>query len=278
MTYKTILLHVNDERRVANLVDAASGLAERYQAHLIGLYAMPTVPTFGSSSLGASYIKSSLAAFREEADRVKGAFEAACKGRPFVTEWRRIDPGNRDVADSILDHARSADLVVASQSDSSFDFSAILDVPDRLALQSGRPTMIVPVSGRFGGVGKRITLAWNGTRESARAAFDAIPLMKAADNVRVIWLNPSKDRSGPGDLPTVEIATTLARHGIKCEAASVQSGDLSVGDALLSGLTDDGTDLLVMGAYGHSRMRELVFGGATRHILGHMTIPVLMSH
>jgi nucleotide-binding universal stress UspA family protein len=81
-----------------------------------------------------------------------------------------------------------------------------------------------------------------------------------------------------GDLPGVEIAATLARHGVKCETSSTVSSDLDIGDVLLSGLADDGTDLLVMGAWGHSRIRELVFGGATRHILEHMTVPVLMSH
>ena len=108
--------------------------------------------------------------------------------------------------------------------------------------------------------------------------FDALPLLQAADLVRIIWVNPTKEMHAAGDLPSAEVAASLARHGVKCEAATAQSPDIGVGDILLSGLTDDSSDLLVMGAYGHSRLREFVFGGATRAILDHMTVPVLMSH
>ncbi len=278
MSIKTILLHVNDERRVAGLVDAAAQLATRYEAHLIGLYVMPPVPTLGATSMGASLIKSGLAQFREEAKRVQIAFEAACKGRPFVAEWRLVDPRFQGVAETVMDHGHAADLIIAGQRDRSFDFTHLLDVPERLAIESGRPTLIVPHAGRFASFGKRVTVAWNGRREAARAVFDALPLLKAADNVRIVWVNPQKEPGKSGDLPTAEIASALARHGVKCEASSTTATDIRVGDVLLSGLTDDGSDLLVMGAYGHSRLSEFVFGGATRHVLDHMTVPVLMSH
>ena len=278
MTYKTILLHTNDERRVAGLVDAATHIATRHEAHLIGLYVMPPVPTYGATSRGAAMIKSGLAKFREEAGRVQGAFEAACKGHPFVAEWRLVEPKDQGVAETVMQHGHAADLIVAGQRDQDFDFTSLLDVPERLAIESGRPVLIIPNSGNFVGFGKRITVAWNGKREAARAVFDALPLLKAADGVRIIWVNPKKGSVEAGDLPTAEIATALARHGVRCEATSTTASDMRVGDILISGLTDDGSDLLVMGAYGHSRLAEFVFGGATRHILEHMTVPVLMSH
>ena len=278
MTYKTILLHTNDERRVAGLVDAATHIATRHEAHLIGLYVMPPVPTYGATSRGAAMIKSGLAKFREEAGRVQIAFEAACKGRPFVAEWRLIEPKDQGVAETVMQHGHASDLIIASQRDHDFDFTSLLDVPERLAIESGRPVLIIPNSGIFPGFGKRITVAWNGKREAARAVFDALPLLKAADSVRIIWVNPKKESVQAGDLPTAEIATALARHGVRCEAATTTASDIRVGDVLISGLTDDGSDLLVMGAYGHSRLAEFVFGGATRHILEHMTVPVLMSH
>lgn len=278
MTYKTVLLHVNDERRVAGLVDAAAHVAGRFEAHLIAVYVTPPVPTFGTSTLGAGLIKSSIAKFREEAARVQKAFEEACRGRPIVPEWRLVEPRHTDVAETLMEHGRCADLIIAGQRDPEFDFTALLDVPERLAIESGRPVLIVPHSGRFPTFGKRVTIAWNGRREAARATFDALPLLKAADRVRVLWINPQSEPRGAADLPSAEIAAALARHGVKCEAAAQTSVDIDVGDTLLSGLTDDGSDLLIMGAYGHSRLREFVFGGATRHILGHMTVPVLLSH
>lgn len=278
MTYKTILVHLNDERRVAGVMDATMHVAAHGDAHVIGLFVMPPLPTYGALSIGAGIIKSGLASFQKEAERVHAAFEAACKGRSFVAEWRLVDKAVAPVADIVMEHGRSCDLIMASQRDRSWDFASVMDEPERLVFESGRPVLIVPHSGRFAAFGKRATIAWNGRRESARAVFDALPLLEAADSVRIIWVNPQKEQHLAGDVPAAEIAATLARHGVKCEAATAQAPDISVANILLSGLTDDGSDLLVMGAYGHSRMREFVFGGATRDILEQMTVPVLMSH
>jgi nucleotide-binding universal stress UspA family protein len=277
MTYKTILLHVNDERRVAGLVDAAAVLATRYEAHLIGLYVMPPVPTYGVTQVGAGMIKASLGTFREEAKRVRAAFEQATKGLPFVTEWRTVEARDPGVAETIMDHGRVTDLIIASQRDRDWDFSMLLDEPERLAIESGRPVLVVPHKGKFSNFGRRITVAWNGTREATRATFDALPLLKDANNVRVLWINPQDDPDA-GDLPTAEIAASLARHGVTCDGRMLLADDAKVGDVLRADMEEDGSDLLVMGAYGHARLREFIFGGATREVLRHMTVPVLMSH
>jgi nucleotide-binding universal stress UspA family protein len=277
MTYKTILLHVNDERRVAGLVDAAAVLATRFDAHLIGLYVMPPVPTYGVTSMGAHMINTSLRTFREEASRIQAAFEKATKGLPFATEWRLVDARDPGVAETIMDHGRVCDLIIASQRDRDWDFSMLLDEPERLAIESGRPVLILPNKGKFGNLGRRITVAWNGNRESARATFDALPLLKQANHVRVLWINPQDDPDA-GDLPTAGIAASLARHGILCEGRMLLADDAKVGDVLRADMEEDGSDLLVMGAYGRSRLREFIFGGATREVLRHMTVPVLMSH
>jgi nucleotide-binding universal stress UspA family protein len=277
MTYKTILLHVNDERRVAGLVDAAAVLATRFDAHLIGLYVMPPVPTYGVTSMGAGMINTSLRTFREEASRIQAAFEKATKGLPFATEWRLVDARDPGVAETIMDHGRVCDLIIASQRDRDWDFSMLLDEPERLAIESGRPVLILPNKGKFGNLGRRITVAWNGNRESARATFDALPLLKQANHVRVLWINPQDDPD-VGDLPTAAIAANLARHGVLCEGRMLIADDAKVGDVLRADMEEDGSDLLVMGAYGRSRLREFIFGGATREVLRHMTVPVLMSH
>ena len=276
MSYKTIVVHLNDERRVAGLIDAAMVIGQKADAHIIAVYVMPPVPTYGPTAFGAGYIQAGLKAFRDEADRVHRAFEEASRGRPIVPEWRLVEPGERTVADCIIDHGRYADLIIVGQRDRSFDFSSVLDVPERIIVESGRPVLVVPNAGRFAEIGKRISVAWTSRREATRAVFDALPLLMDAAQVRIVSVNPNQ-RAG-GDFPGAEIATTLARHGVKCEIATTVSGEIGIGDVLLSGLSDDASDLLVMGAWGHSRMRELVFGGATRHILEHMTVPVLMSH
>ncbi|MGE3916198.1 MAG: universal stress protein [Hyphomicrobiaceae bacterium] len=278
MAYKTIVVHLNDERRVAGLIDAASRIGQRYDAHVTALYVMPPIPTYGPTAFGAGYIQAGLKSFREEAARVHKAFEEACRGRPIVPEWSVVEPGERTVADCVLEHSRYADLVIVGQRDKSFDFSSVLDVPERIIVESGRPVLVIPNSGRFPTFGDRITIAWNTRREASRAVFDAMPMLQAASRVRIVWINPQADARSARDLPGAEIAATLARQGVNCETGTAVSGEISVGDVLLSGLTDDAADMLVMGAWGHSRMREMVFGGVTRHILEHMTVPVLMSH
>ncbi len=278
MSYKTIVLHFNDERRVAGLVEVAAHLAERHRSHLIGLYVLPPVPTYGTTTVGAGMIKTGLNTFRDEAKHVQAAFEKAAAGRAFNAEWRLVAADRLGFAETIIEHGRSADLIMASQRDDSWPYSTLMDEPERLAIESGRPVLIVPHSGKFPTLGKRVTLAWNGRREAARAAFDALPILQSADRVRIVWINPQDELHDVGDIPAAEIAITLARHGVKCETAKSFASDIKVGDIILSDLADDGTDLLVMGAYGRSRIREFVFGGTTKHILKHMTVPVLMSH
>lgn len=278
MSYKTILVHLNDERRVKGLIDAATSIGQRWGAHVIALYVMPPIPTYGPTAFGAGFIQAGLKTFRDEADRVHRAFEEASRGRPIVPEWRLVESGERSVADCVVDHGRQADLIILGQRDRSFDFSSILDVPERVVMESGRPVLIIPYAGHFPTIGQRVTVAWSARREATRALFDALPFLVSAERVRVVSVNPLREAKPAGDLPGAEIGAALARHGVRCEVGTAVSSEIAVGDVLLSGLTDDDADLLVMGAWGHSRMRELVFGGATRHILEHMTVPVLMSH
>jgi nucleotide-binding universal stress UspA family protein len=155
--------------------------------------------------------------------------------------------------------------------------TAELDVGDRLAVAAGRPVLIVPNAGVYCGIGSRVVVAWNGRREATRAAFDALPLLQQAKDVKVLWIDPRSEDEDAGAFAATDLCTALARHGIACEAVAAAS-DGNVGATLLSCATEHRADLLVMGCYGHSRLTELVFGGATRHILRHMTIPVLMSH
>ena len=132
--------------------------------------------------------------------------------------------------------------------------------------------------GKFQDVGENIIVGWNGTREAARAVFDAMPLLEQSQATRLIWVDPQNNGGKAGNLPGSEMAVTLARHGIKSTAEAMPTDRLGQGDALLNRASDLGADLIAMGAYGHSRMREFVCGGATRTMLDHMTVPVLMSH
>jgi nucleotide-binding universal stress UspA family protein len=138
--------------------------------------------------------------------------------------------------------------------------------------------LIVPYAGHFDNVGRRVLIAWNATREAARAVSDAMPLLTSAELVTVPPIDPREGPHGHGELPGADIGLHLARHGVKAQIERTVSAGMPVGEVLLSRVADLGADLIVMGAYGHSRAREVLLGGATRSVLRSMSVPVLMSH
>ncbi len=121
-------------------------------------------------------------------------------------------------------------------------------------------------------------VAWNASREAARAVRDAMPLLEQSQSVDLVTFRPKSSQGAHGELPGADIALHLTRHGINVDVQQLGGTDIDVGNALLSHVADRGSDLLVMGGYGHSRLREFVLGGATRTILSSMTVPVLMAH
>jgi nucleotide-binding universal stress UspA family protein len=277
MSYKTILVHLNDQRRAEALLEPAIALATRYNSHLLGLHVNASVPsppvTMGYSS---AVLGSLVTQERKQGEEIAATFSRMTAQATFVPEWHLIKVPHVDLAAVVLDHGRAADLIIAGQTDPDWELSPLLDFPEQLALESGRPVLVVPYAGRYPQIGRNVVIAWKAGRESARAVFDALPLLQGAENVHILEVS---GRSGESTLgPDTSIAAALARHGIKPTIRTSVAPDISVGDEILSRLSDLEADLLVMGAYGHSRMRELVFGGVTRHIIRHMTVPTLFSH
>ena len=277
MAYKTILVHLPDDKRTPALMSLALDIARTFDAHVVGLYVFPahriTPPLplpFGSDIAGQSR-----RVVAEDVDRTRKAFDAAIANQPVVCEWRAITSQHRDAADIVLEHARAADLVVASQADPDWELSGILDFPDRLVLGAGRPVVVLPNRGLFQ-YPERIAIAWNNRREAARALTDAMPLLKKAKSVTVLTIEEEAPREGR--LPDTEIGAALARHGVDVTLVTDTRGNRSIGEAIRMQAADAGADMLVMGAYGHSRVREMVFGGATRHLFIDMTLPVLFSN
>jgi nucleotide-binding universal stress UspA family protein len=280
MPYKSILMHCNSKRRIEPLLASTVVLAERFQAHLLGLSVVPPVAVIatGVPHGPPMVIDAHCQLYRAENPAMKSAFEAATQGRALTAEWREEEADVFGVAESVLEHARTADLIVASQTDPQWPGSERLDVADRLAIESGRPVLIIPNAGMHNRIGEKVLVAWNARREAARAVFDALPLLEGAKDVRVVWVNPQSERERAQDIPAADICVALARHGVKCQATEQVAPRASVGETLLACAKDFEADLLVMGCYGHARLREFVFGGASHHVLAHMSVPVLMSH
>ena len=274
MAYKNILLHLTRDSRNDARINVAVNMAKAHGAHVTALYVIspPEVPAFVMAYIPADVLEQQQADAEAEAKKVQEAFTDQCDREGVANEWRMVNGDSRSVT---AFHAHYADLVIVGQNAPAEDrANGTEDLPDELVLASGRPVLVVPYAGTFDNLGKTILLAWNGTRESARAMHDALPVMEKADKVIVYAVN----ESSADHIPGADISTHLARHGVSAEAHHTVARDISIGDALLAAVSDYGADLLVMGAYGHSRVRELALGGATRDILNTMTVPVMMSH
>jgi nucleotide-binding universal stress UspA family protein len=281
MSYKDLLVVLDAAPDTPVRIELAAGLAERCGAHLVGLYPVPSpeLPrAAGYADLAA--LEPIYRDWREralaQAEETHKAFERAAQLRGVAVEWRAPNDGRE--ADPAL-HARYADLAILGQRNPEGDDAALTRPhPEGVTLACGRPILVVPYAGRFATIGRSVMVAWNASREAARAVADAMPLLATAETVTVLAVDPQIGPDGQGELPGADIALHLARHGVKAQIERTVSGDVPIGEVLLSRLADLGADLLVMGAYGHSRARELLLGGATRSILASMTVPVLMSH
>lgn len=280
MTYKSILVHLDSSRACGRRVDSAIGLARDFDAQLTGLFltAEVTLPSYAVGGLPVEVVRMQQKQMQDRAEVAVAKFRTACDKGGVAHEARIARCHDVDVADEISMHLRYADLAVLGQSDPEDPNSTPRTVIEDVLLGAGRPAVVVPYIGASGPLGKRVMLAWDAGREAARAVADAMPMLVRADKVTVLVADARSSARGHGEQPGADIARHLARHGVKAEVHQSVTGDLSVGDAILSRLADDGCDLLVMGAYGHARLRELVLGGATRSLLEHMTVPVFMSH
>lgn len=281
MGYKDLLVVLDGGADAPQRIDLAATLAERFAAHLVGLYSVPAAELprragYADLAVLEPVYHEWRARALEQSERARAMFEQAADRRGIGHEWRAVSENGE--ADPAL-HARYADLAVLGQYDPDNDVTALARPhPERVTLSSGRPVLVIPYTGQFTDIGRSVLVAWNASREAARAVADAMPLLRAAELVTVLAVDPRTGHGGHGELPGADIALHLARHGVKAQIERTVSAKVPIGEVLLSRMADLGADLLVMGAYGHSRARELLLGGATRSILASMTIPVLMSH
>ena len=280
MSYKDLLVHLDESKGCAQRVDAAVRLAASHGAHLTGFYPMVEIPLL--NAIRERIPRDIQAAMDADA---QARAEAALESFREAAERGGIAWGTR--TDQALDttlarvlgmHARYADLAVLGQVDPNHPAYAGGHLPEEVVLASGRPLLVVPQDWAPGPLGERVLIAWDASREAARALSDALPILEQAASVLVVSVNPKSTPLGHGEVPGADIAVHLARHGVEVEVRSIELEQIEVGEALLSFAADGARDLLVMGAYAHSRLRELVLGGVTRTVLARMTLPVLMAH
>lgn len=276
--FKDLLVVLDSAENCAARIDVATGLAGRVGAHLTGLYVSPPpqVPAVIEAQLTPELVELQMRTLSEATARVQELFRRRADMPGLTTEWRAREGEAGEIATL---HTRYADVAIVGQVDPDADaLGSTRDLPERIVLGAGRPVLVVPYVGTFKTLGQRVLVAWNASREATRTVNDALVLLENASTVTVLAINPRGGLRGHGELPGSDIALHLARHGVRAEASSLTSDDVDVGALILSQAADLDADLIVMGAYGRSRLRELILGGATREILRTMTVPVFMAH
>lgn len=278
MGIKTILTFCDTSPQMEARLKIACDLARQFEAHLVGTFVRGqiVVPAYMEAGVGADLILLQEKRLDDLQARTKALFEKVTGPSGLNCEWRAT---RGDIYEQATMHARYADLVLTGQFDPKLrDPDIVPDLAEMVALDAGRPVLVVPYIGITGRLGRHILVAWNASREATRAVKDALPFLKAAQQVTVLVIDPRGGAGGHGEQPGADIAAFLARHGVKVTASQTTSNKIDAGDVLLSRAADLNADMIVMGAYGHSRLREMVLGGVTRRIMGSMTVPVLISH
>ncbi len=273
MTLKNILVHVTETAQSKLRLETAVALCVAHDAHLTGLAvrAVPELPPYSVGPIPDIILEPFEAQQNAAIAAASNLFTSTVQRAGWTdrSSWT-ITEGN--ATDIVGIFARCADLTVTGQDVSDEDQWEISTID--LVLRSGRPVLVTPHGIESAPVGKRVVVAWNASRESARAISDAMPLLETADSVDILTVAPDAS----GEIPGADIARHLAQHGVAANLKLLGDMGGETGSALLNYVSDTDADLLVMGAYGHSRLREYVFGGVTRHVLEAMQTPVLMSH
>lgn len=274
MDLKTILVHTDAAHSADDRIVFASQLAIAHEAYLVGVTQTGIMPfAYGVASDGWQDLTPLLEDLRSAAARRGASFDALARQAGVASFEHRI--GDEEAGYALASQAMYADLVVVGQSDPEDPASAHATVPQYVALHAPCPVLVLPHTGTFSAFFERILVAWNASPESAHAVRQALPFLERATEVEVVTFE--RGNGNRAALGGPELALFLARHGIRVTVREERGGG-EVADALLARIGDYHADLLVMGCYGHSRLREIVLGGVSRTILRGMTVPTLMAH
>lgn len=277
MSYRDILVHLDSSPSCAARIDVGISFAKTFGARLTGLYVVGLAPMhqYAEADLGPELVEAHDKYMREASHEAEKLFTERTRAAGVAAEWRQVEGA---LPDLVMLHARYADLVIAGQRNPErLDPGTAPELPEQIVLDVGRPVIIVPHAGVFPTVGEKVMIFWKASRGSARAVNDALPFLLKAKEVCVVAVNPDSGISGQGDNPAGDVVAHLARHGINAQARSAKAERGTLGKTMREIATDFGADMIVMGAFGRARWREMILGGMTRSMLANMNLPTMMS-
>ncbi len=274
---KDIVVNLNVGANSGPAGDYAVSVASAFDAHLSGIAFVydPIVPVSSAGYIPPEVIDAQQADSQAAAKSALDDFTAAAKRAGVSAEPITLSASFAGAGDQFGRIARRFDLAIVSQAEPETNSVEEL-IAESTLFESGRPMIIVPYIQKAPLMLDRVMVCWDGSRPAARAIADAMPLLERAGRVEVVIV--SNERGKEDEIPGADIGQHLARHGVTVDVNRIAGGDIDVADALLSHAADSSADFMVMGGYGHSRLREFVLGGVTKSILRSMTTPTLMAH
>lgn len=281
MAFKDLLVHLDDSAACSHRIDAVLALARRHEASVIGmaLALESTISRYVGKTFPSSIDQAQRDIVKSAADSAIAKFEKAAADAGVKHSTECISCTALTAPAELSYHARHADMTFLGQPDVTESGAGFQEsLLDGVLFGSGRPVYVVPYIGRFQVPVRKAVIAWDGSKKAVRAVNDAIPLLKdRGGEVVVLVINPEARKSVHGEHPGEAMAAHIERHGISAKVKIENVNEISVDAAILNFLADASADLLIMGASGHSRLRERAFGGVTHGILRGMTTPVLIS-
>jgi nucleotide-binding universal stress UspA family protein len=281
MGWKDILVIVSEAEADEPAMALGEALAAQCsECHLAAAFLtpLPDEPLAYEPTVVAGVWAELLGRARQEAEAERKKVEARIKQGSRKVELRNAEALSRDLGRVAAVHARYADVTVMTRPGDGPGAELREEIIEGVLFHSGRPALIAPPGWKGSGIGKRVVVAWDASREATRALSEADDILEFAEAVTVLTVDAKPKMFGHGDQPGANIAGHLSRRGLPAEVRNVDSVGRSASLAILEEAQSLGADLIVMGGYAHSRLRELVFGGATRDLLRSATIPLLMAH
>lgn len=272
MAFKDILLHLDTSASCPARIELATNLARLHGARLKGIYVV-THPYYNPciSSQGAELIA-----------RIEALFKGKAAQAGISAEWLYVDRAviGVNVSEIINSYAYYSDLVIISQPDlGAHNSSTPIDLSDRLGLGAGRPVLVVPYTGSFSTFGERVMIAWRAGRESSRVVNDAMGFLEKAKHVSIVTVNTKGTNTENDENDVLLLREYLAGHGITATHDQIlTSASFPIGDVLLNHACEQKMDMLAMGAFAPNRRGVFAMGPIARHLMSHMTLPVLISH
>jgi nucleotide-binding universal stress UspA family protein len=277
MTYATVMVSLALDQPNEARLEAAGELAERFDAGIVGIAASQFSPPlyFTSGELAQDLIDEGQASIKKRIGELEVQFRQAVKNWAKHVEWRSAI---EFPARYVLREARCADIIVSGVDRGAFSDPLAQASPKDLVMQAGRPLLIVPDSANWVDL-RSVLVAWKDTTEARRAVADALPMLRKAKNVTVAEIPESEDSRSVAASRVRDVAGWLSRHGVAASELVAEKDEDRDAAAQLDGIAADiGAGLIVAGAYGHSRFRELILGGVTQHLITQPARCVLLSH